>query len=109
MRGRADDEAEAPTLAQTPGPGGAPSRASRPEISNLRPGAMIGRYCLARRIGAGAMGVVWSAHDPQLDRIIAIKLVHPSLARSDEAAGRLLREARAMAKLSHRAVITVHD
>ncbi|MBA3453430.1 MAG: protein kinase [Deltaproteobacteria bacterium] len=103
MGGRAEDDGQAATLAQ-----GA-TRPSRPEISNLAPGAMIGRYCLARRIGAGAMGVVWSAHDPQLDRSIAIKLVHPSLARSDEAAGRLLREARAMAKLSHRAVVTVHD
>ncbi len=110
MGGRSDDDAEAPTLAQTPGlvTTGA-SRASRHEITGLGPGAMIGRYCLARRIGAGAMGVVWSAHDPQLDRSIAIKLVHPSLARSDEAAGRLLREARAMAKLSHRSVIVVHD
>src|SRR5688572_4052853 len=98
MGGRAEDDAEAPTLAQgvTPGtPTAFAGRESRPEISSLGPGAMLGRYCLARRIGAGAMGVVWSAHDPQLDRSIAIKLVHPSLARSDEAAGRLLREARA--------------
>ena len=111
MGGRPEeDDAQAPTLAQTPGvPTGPATRASRPEVSNLGPGAMIGRYCLARRIGAGAMGVVWSAHDPQLDRSIAIKLVHPSLARSEEAASRLLREARAMAKLSHRAVVTVHD
>ena len=112
MGARPEDDAEAPTLAQvvTPyTPTVLGERNSRPEISGLAPGAMIGRYHLARRIGAGAMGVVWSAHDPQLDRSIAIKLVHPSLARSDEAAARLLREARAMAKLSHRSVITVHD
>ncbi len=112
MGGRLEDDAEAPTLAQvvTPHtPTAHASRSSNPEISGVGPGTMIGRYCLVRRIGAGAMGVVWSAHDPQLDRSIAIKLVHPSLARSDEAAGRLLREARAMAKLSHRSVITVHD
>jgi len=70
---------------------------------------MVGRYRLVQRLGAGAMGVVWSAQDPQLDRRVAIKLVHPNLARSSDASGRLLREARAMAKLSSRAVVTVHD
>jgi len=112
MGGRPEDDAEAPTLAQvvTPlTPTVLAGRSSRPEIESLSPGATIGRYRLARRLGAGAMGIVWSAHDPQLDRSIAIKLVHPSLARSDEAASRFLREARAMAKLSHRSVITVHD
>ncbi len=107
MGGRPDDEAKAPTLAAALT---APSeRASRPVISTLREGDEIGRYQLVARIGAGAMGVVWAAHDPQLDRKVAIKLVHPNLARSPEAAARLLREARAMAKLSHRAVVTVHD
>ncbi|MBA2542501.1 MAG: serine/threonine protein kinase, partial [Deltaproteobacteria bacterium] len=72
-------------------------------------GTSIGRYVLHKRLGAGAMGVVWSARDPKLDRDVAIKLVHPELARSEHAATRLLREARAMAKLSHRSVITVHD
>ncbi|MDB4962644.1 MAG: serine/threonine protein kinase with repeat [Myxococcales bacterium] len=109
--GRADDDAEAPTLAQlgTPVPTLAEHSASLPAFEQLMAGAMIGRYCLVQRLGAGAMGVVWSAHDPQLDRRIAIKLVHPTLSRSEEAASRLLREARAMAKLSHRAVVTVHD
>src|SRR5579862_3020566 len=77
--------------------------------AELVAGAMIGRYRLVTRLGAGAMGVVWSAEDPQLERRVAIKLVHPMLARSPDASERLLREARAMAKLSHRAVVTVHD
>jgi hypothetical protein len=55
------------------------------------------------------MGVVWSAQDPQLDRMVAIKVVHPNLARSPEAASRLMREARAMAKVKDRAVVTIHD
>jgi serine/threonine protein kinase len=84
------------------------NRESRP-IDTYRPGSAMGRYVLDKRLGAGAMGVVWSAHDPKLDREVAIKLVHPELARSEHAATRLLREARAMAKLSHRSVITVHD
>nr|MDQ3370084.1 serine/threonine protein kinase [Myxococcota bacterium] len=85
------------------------SRESSPGLEDLAPGFTIGRYRLVERLGAGAMGVVWSAQDPRLDRRIAIKVVHPSLARSPEASARLLREARAMAKLSHRAVVTVHD
>src|SRR5450432_2616988 len=75
----------------------------------LSPGVVIGRYRLGARLGAGAMGEVWSATDPQLERQVAIKLVHPRLARDPEVSARLLREARAMAKVSHRAVIAVHD
>ncbi len=77
--------------------------------AELAEGATIGRYRLVTRLGAGAMGVVWSAEDPQLERMVAIKVVHPMFARSPDASERLLREARAMAKLSHRAVVTVHD
>jgi len=104
--GAPDDDAQAPTLASAPP---LAERASRPTLGALVPGMRIGRYELVTRLGAGAMGVVWSAQDPQLDRRVAIKLVHPALARSPDASARLLREARAMAKLSHRAVITVHD
>jgi len=77
--------------------------------SELRPGTMIGRYRLVSMLGSGGMGVVWSAIDPQLERAVAIKLVHPALVRARDVSVRLLREARAMAKLSHRAVVTVHD
>ncbi|MEO8705458.1 MAG: serine/threonine-protein kinase, partial [Kofleriaceae bacterium] len=103
-----DDDAEAPTLAHPATPT-VVERPSQPAIAEAKAGSVVGRYKLVERLGAGAMGVVWSAQDPQLDRRIAIKLVHPNLARSAEASERLLREARAMAKLSHRAVVTVHD
>ena len=69
----------------------------------------IGRYQVGARLGAGAMGVVWVALDPQLERKVAIKVVHPRLASSPEASRRMLREARAMAKLSHRGVVAVYD
>ncbi|CAN5167086.1 hypothetical protein BH11MYX1_BH11MYX1_35190 [soil metagenome] len=69
----------------------------------------IGRYQVLSRLGAGAMGVVWLAVDPQLERKVAIKVVHPRLASSPEASRRMLREARAMAKLSHRGVVAVYD
>jgi eukaryotic-like serine/threonine-protein kinase len=64
------------------------------------------------RIGAGGMGVVYGAYDPDLDRRVAIKLLRRDLSgrhsRSDGRAA-LLREAQAMARLSHPHVVTVHD
>ncbi len=69
----------------------------------------IGRYRIQSRLGAGAMGVVWLAVDPQLERKVAIKVVHPRLVSDPEASQRMLREARAMAKLSHRGVVAVYD
>jgi tetratricopeptide (TPR) repeat protein len=72
--------------------------------------ARVGRYLILDRLGAGGMGVVYSAYDPQLDRRIAIKLL-----RLDDGAARgrgqavLLREAQIMAQLSHPNVIAVFD
>jgi serine/threonine protein kinase len=69
---------------------------------------MLGRYELRRRLGDGGMGIVFAAHDPQLDREIAIKIVRPV---RDEGQGhaRLLAEARAAARLSHPNVVAIHD
>jgi hypothetical protein len=75
-------------------------------------GATIGRYVVLERIAAGAMGVVLAAYDPKLDRKIALKLLHPGLDVGTGTSGgvaRLIREARALAKLSHPNVVTVHD
>ncbi len=80
---------------------------------SIRPGKMvvghpIGGYELIAVLGEGGMGVVWSAHDPNLDRMIAIKV----LRRTDAAPAlrkRLLREARAMARLKHPNVLTVYE
>jgi eukaryotic-like serine/threonine-protein kinase len=52
------------------------------------------------------MGDVYAAHDPKLDRTIALKLLRPCRGDGD---GRLLREARVIAKLSHPNVITLYD
>jgi tetratricopeptide (TPR) repeat protein len=82
--------------------------AERPESDELRAGRRVARYVLVERIGEGGMGVVWAAHDPELDRRVAVKLVH-SHSASARARGRLLREAQAMAKLSHPAVVPVFD
>ena len=81
----------------------------------LRRGTLLGRYVVLERLGAGGMGVVYAALDPELDRQIALKLVRsndtPSGDTGHTSAGavRLLREAQAMARLHHPNVIAVHD
>lgn len=74
-------------------------------------GTIIGRYMVLGRLGAGAMGVVYAAYDPELDRRVALKLLLPNLSNEQPASGRtrLLREAQALAKLSHPNVVAVHD
>jgi hypothetical protein len=71
-------------------------------------GSSVGRYVVLGRLGAGGMGVVYAAYDPELDRRVALKLVLPGIAGS-EGRTRMLREAQALAKLSHPNIVTVHD
>jgi eukaryotic-like serine/threonine-protein kinase len=76
----------------------------------LERGDTLGRYVVLERLGVGGMGEVFAGYDPELDRKIAVKLLRTSASDSRGAgAERLIREAKAMAKLSHRNVITVHD
>ncbi len=74
-------------------------------------GAVVGRYVLLERIGAGSMGVVHAAYDPELDRKVAIKLLAATIAGDAHGSPgiRLLREAQALAKLSHPNVVAVYD
>jgi serine/threonine protein kinase len=67
----------------------------------------VGRYRLDELLGQGGMGVVWKAWDPLLERPLAIKLLRPEVGEHGQA--RLLREARALAKLAHPNVVAVHD
>ncbi|MCA9711508.1 MAG: serine/threonine protein kinase, partial [Myxococcales bacterium] len=76
--------------------------------TRLELGQTIGRYTLERWLGAGAMGVVYAARDLLLDRMVALKVLHPHQ-RGAVGAQRLQREARALARLSHPNVVTVHD
>ncbi len=69
-------------------------------------GATVGRYRLERELGVGGMGVVHVAFDPDLERRVALKLLR---AAGGDAAKRLQREARAMARLTHPNVVTVHE
>jgi predicted Ser/Thr protein kinase len=67
----------------------------------------VGRYQIEAEIGAGAMGVVYRARDPELDRTLAIKLV--TTRRGATSRDRLLREAQAMAKVRHPNVVPIFD
>ena len=87
----------------------APGNEGRPYIGQLPPGARIDRYQILAAVGRGGMGEVYAAYHPDLDRRIALKVVNESGAGAPEHRARLLREARAIARLSHPNVITVHD
>ncbi len=79
---------------------------------SFRRGDVVGRYVMIERVGAGGMGVVYAAYDPDLDRKIALKLLLPSpdgQGADPEATVRLQREAQATARLNHPNVVTVHD
>lgn len=77
----------------------------------LARGSIVGRYIVLSQVGAGGMGVVYAAYDPDLDRKVALKLLQPDIAHSANTMNdkRLLREAQALARLSHPNVVTVHD
>ena len=68
----------------------------------------IGGYEVSGVVGAGGMGVVLKAHDPSLDRIVAIKVMAPHLASSGSARTRFAREAKAAAAVLHPNVIAIH-
>lgn len=68
---------------------------------------VAGRYRLIEVLGAGGMGIVYLARDTQLNRNVALKITRTGVSRAG--AQRLLREAQAMAQLSHRNVVAVHD
>jgi tetratricopeptide (TPR) repeat protein len=74
---------------------------------DLPRGTLVGRYVVLEPLGAGGMGIVVAAYDPELDRKVALKLLAPG--GGDDAHARLLREAQAMARLSHPNVVAVYD
>lgn len=71
----------------------------------------LGRYVILDRIGAGMMGVVYTAYDPTLDRKVAIKVLHGRMRgpAAAEARQRLVREARSMARIVDPHVVPIYD
>ena len=89
---------------------GATSAGSVRTESGIGPGDCLGRYTIRERLGAGGMGEVFAAHDPELDRVVAIKVIRPEVSgASPQARARFQREAQAMARLNHPNVVAVHD
>jgi serine/threonine protein kinase len=87
-------------------------RAPAASAKRLAPGSQINRFVVNETLGAGAMGVVVDATDPDLDRRVAIKLLRPDSFGEGlraQAAARMLREAQAMAKVSHPNIVTVFE
>jgi serine/threonine-protein kinase len=76
-------------------------RGSRPE--------RIGRYKVVDRIGRGAMGVVYSAHDELMGRDVAVKVMMTDLEGEPDIRARFMREAQVSAKLAHRNIVTIFD
>ncbi len=68
-----------------------------------------GRYQVLGELGRGAMGVVYQAHDPQIDRVIALKVLRQDRVTSDDLVQRFLKEAKAIGRLSHPNIVTVYD
>ncbi|HEY5451420.1 MAG TPA: serine/threonine-protein kinase [Polyangia bacterium] len=73
------------------------------------PGGTVGRYRLLNLVGRGGMGEVYAAHDPELDRKIAIKIMRADTYPDEIESARMMREARSIAKLSHPNLVTVYD
>ncbi len=86
-----------------------PLGAVPPAATDGKPTYVPGRYRILRKLGAGAMGVVWEAEDKQLHRKVALKWVTPAAAGDKGYRSRLLREARALAQIHHPNVMAVYD
>ena len=76
--------------------------------SEIRHGSKIGRFVVVGELGSGGMGVVYTGHDPELDRRVALKVMRAAAATEEERL-RMQREGQAMARVTHPNVITVYE
>ncbi len=108
------------TLQIPPGPATQTAETHAPEVTPscdvvLAPGApaelprQIGRFIIRARLGAGAFATVYRAHDPQLDREVALKVPHPGTLDTPQCVERFLGEAKAAARLRHAHIVPVYE
>jgi serine/threonine protein kinase/WD40 repeat protein len=79
------------------------------EAEGMTGRSTIGRYRIDRVLGRGGMGVVVAAHDPELDRLVAVKILIEHGARGEILGAALRREAQALARVTHPNVLSVYD
>ena len=79
----------------------------RDERDELFAGTQVGRFTLTHKLGSGGFGTVWAAHDPDLDRYVALKL--PRYARTPAEQQQFLQEAQSVAQLNHPNIVKVHE
>jgi len=72
-------------------------------------GKRIGKYRIEAQVGKGAMAEVYRAYHPELDRFVAIKVLHTFLAEKTDILDRFRREARHVASLHHPNIVQIHD
>ncbi|WP_240181840.1 Stk1 family PASTA domain-containing Ser/Thr kinase [Nocardioides sp. 616] len=87
----------------------APSRTPRDSGDPMVGRTLEQRYRILRRVARGGMASVYEAVDTRLDRVVAVKVMHPGLGEDEEFVARFVREARAAAGLSHPNIVSVHD
>lgn len=68
-----------------------------------------GRYQIVKELGKGSMGIVYQAHDPQIDRLVALKVLREDRVGGEDFVLRFLKEAKAIGRLSHPNIVTVYD
>ena len=68
-----------------------------------------GRYQIVDELGKGSMGIVYKAHDPQIERLVAVKVLRQDKVTSEDFVQRFLQEAKAIGRLSHPNIVTVYD
>ncbi len=75
----------------------------------INPGDTLGNYLILSKLGEGGMGMVYKAHDPVLDRMVALKIISPHLFRNQEYLERFRVEAQAQARLNSPNIVTLHS